>query len=154
MTQPMTHPSLPDDREKIPRILLRAVAVLLVTVLALVTYARVTDMPLASQPPEGVPVVAERTVIIYGSMTGEATVLGLDGTLIADLGPEEGGFVAGVWRALALKRGQSGVPENAPVTLTEYADGRIALTDPGTGWKAQLIGFGADNREAFARLLK
>jgi len=145
---------LPEDREKIPRILVRAVGIMLVTVLALTAYARITEMPLSATPPADVPVVAEKTVVITADMTGAATVRDISGALIADLPPEKGGFIAGVWRALALKREQAGVPVDAPVTLTEYADGRIALADAHTGWGAQLIGFGADNREAFAQLLK
>jgi hypothetical protein len=29
----------------------------------------------------------------------------------------------------------------------------MAITDPSTGWSADLMGFGADNASAFARLL-
>jgi len=142
------------DREKIPRWLLRSIAGLLVAVLMLTAWARITDQPLSAAPPEGVPIVKERYVQIFGDISGKARVLDASGTLIADLAPEEGGFVAGVWRALALKRRQAGVDPSAPVRLIGYADGRIQLRDPETGWRAELVGFGADNREAFARLLK
>ena len=142
------------DREKVPRILVRLIGAMLLLILALVSLARFSGMPPAASPPTGVPVLAERKVQIWGSITGEARVLDAHGTLIADLGPHEGGFVAGVWRALALKRRQAGIDPAAPVTLTRYADGRIQLRDPFTGWRAELIGFGATNREAFARLLR
>jgi putative photosynthetic complex assembly protein len=142
------------DREKIPRWLLRAIFGMLVLVLALVSYARLTDMPLSAAPPTDVAVVKERVLHIYGDISGEATVLDAGGSVVADLSSDEGGFVAGVWRALALKRRQAGVDPNAPVRLIGYADGRIQLRDPATGWRAELIGFGEDNREAFARLLK
>jgi putative photosynthetic complex assembly protein len=40
------------------------------------------------------------------------------------------------------------------VRLIRFEDGRIALKDDLTGWRAELIGFGADNTAAFARLLE
>ncbi|MEL7000230.1 MAG: photosynthetic complex assembly protein PuhC [Pseudomonadota bacterium] len=140
------------DRELVPRLLLRAVAALLVIVLAMVTWARVTGMPPTALPPEG-EIAKERTLHIFGDLTGSARVLDTHGVMIADLGPNEGGFIAGVARSLAMKRRQAGVEIAAPVRLIGYADGRIALRDDYTGWRAELIGFGKDNTAAFAKLL-
>jgi len=39
------------------------------------------------------------------------------------------------------------------VALVAYDTGRISIHDPSTGWSADLMGFGADNARAFARLL-
>lgn len=146
------HAAAREDRELVPRILLRAVAILLLLVLGMVTWARVTGLPLAAVPPEG-PIAQERQLHIFGDITGSARVLDTNGVLIADLDPTEGGFIAGVARSLTLKRRQAGVDPAASVHLIQYSDGRMALKDTLTGWRAELIGFGKDNAAAFARLL-
>lgn len=142
------------DREHVPRILLRAMLALVLITLGLVAFARLTNMEPASKFPDDLPVVAERIVMIHGSITGEARVLDADGTLIADLGPDEGGFVAGVWRSLQLERKPYGIEGSAPVRLIKFSDGRIALHDEFTDWRVDLIGFGPDNTAVFARLLE
>lgn len=149
----MAHVHAPsEDRERIPRILLRAMLALVLASLGLVTLARVTGTPPAAMPPD-LPVVKERTLHIYGSMSGEAQVLDAHGSMIADLAPSKGGFIAGVWRAMARERQKQKVPLDAPVRLVQFTDGRLGLRDDLTGWRVELIGFGADNTAAFARLL-
>jgi putative photosynthetic complex assembly protein len=141
------------DREMIPRVLLRAMAALVLSCLALVTYARLTDRPLEALPPDG-PVAVERVIHIDAGTDGAATIFAQDGTLIADLGTSEGGFIAGVWRAVQHERGKVDADPNAPVRLIRFEAGGLALRDDLTGWRAELIGFGADNAAAFARLLE
>ena len=141
------------DKEKIPRILLRAIAILLVTITALVAYARFTGIPPTAMPPD-IPIVKERTLIIYGSMEGKARVLDQHGTLIADLAPDQGGFIAGVWRSMARVRAQHDIAADAPVRLVKFSDGHLGLRDDFTGWRVELVGFGKDNTAAFARLLE
>src|SRR6056297_2129008 len=46
-----------------------------------------------------------------------------------------------------------GVEGNAPVTVTEYADGRIELHDPASGWTTQVSSFGAGNLNVWRALL-
>ena len=142
-----------EDREKIPRWLLRAILALVVIVMALVTFARVTGMEPAAMPPKDVPVVAERTLVIFGDQEGHARVLDQYGSQIADLSPEQGGFISGVWRSMARIRSQQGIDPNAPVRLVRFADGRLGLRDDLTGWRVELLGFGRDNTAAFAKLL-
>ncbi len=149
----MSAHTLPQDREKVPRILLRAIAVLIIVCVAIVSWARITGQTPAAMPPD-IPVVQERVLHIFGEMTGAARVLDANGTLVADLGPDEGGFIAGVARSLALKRNQAGVDPAAPVRLVRFADGHLGLRDDFTQWRAELIGFGKDNTAAFARLLE
>jgi putative photosynthetic complex assembly protein len=86
-------------------------------------------------------------------MSGAATVLDANGTLIGRLSPETGGFIAGVGRVLDRERTKHGVPLNGPVTIIGRADGRVSIHDPSTGWGADLMGFGQDNARAFVRLL-
>lgn len=140
------------DKEMIPRALLRAVGLLILAVLVLVSFARLTDRPLIATPPDSL-VVAERTILLSGDLAGAATVRDTDGTLIADLSPEEGGFISGVWRVILRERTKARAPHAGPVVLRCDTGGRISIHDPSTGWSADLMGFGADNARAFARLL-
>ncbi|MCU0909913.1 MAG: putative photosynthetic complex assembly protein PuhC [Rhodobacteraceae bacterium] len=141
------------DREMIPTVLVRAMFALVLASLVIVAYARLTDRPLEATPPTGLAVAKERPILLYGDMSGSARVLDLDGTVIADLDPSQGGFIAGVWRVLQRVRGQAQVALDAPVRLVLWEDGRLSILDDTTGWRAELTGFGADNLDAFARLL-
>jgi putative photosynthetic complex assembly protein len=145
------HPQ-PNDRELIPRVMARAMLALVLAVLVLVTLARLTDRPLTATPPKG-EIVARRDVILSGDMAGSATVRDLDGAILADLTPEQGGFISGVWRVIQRERTKHRVAPDGPVILTRRETGRIGIQDPSTGWSADLMGFGADNARAFARLL-
>lgn len=144
------------DKEMVPTILVRAMFILCVCVLIIVSYARLTDRPLSAQPPtvDEVPIVMERTVQIYAELNGSARVLGLDGSVIATFAPDEGGFIAGVYRVLERERGAVGAQASDPIRVVRFADGRIGLRDTFTDFRAELVGFGADNEAAFARLLE
>lgn len=149
MEQTQTHPK-PD---MIPRALIRALLALVLSVLAIVTFARLTDQPLSATPPQS-PVAQERSLILStNDLSGAARVFGADGTLLISLDPEEGGFIAGVARVLERERNKARVAQNTPITLTRGTNGRLSIHDPSTGWRADLMGFGADNAKAFARLL-
>ncbi len=146
---PMRHPR---DKELVPRIMMRMVLVLILSVLAIVSYARLTDRPLIATPPEA-ETVFSRDVLLSGDMSGTATIRETDGTLIADLTPDEGGFISGVWRVIQRERTKHRVALDGPVTLIRKDNGRVSIHDPSTGWSADLMGFGADNARAFMRLL-
>ncbi|MFC0159934.1 photosynthetic complex assembly protein PuhC [Mameliella alba] len=141
-----------DDKELVPRVMVRLVGALMLTVLALVTAARLTDRPLEALPPGGA-VTLSREIVLSGDMAGAARVHTPEGVLIADLAPEEGGFISGVYRVLLHERGKNGVAPDAPVTLLQRDTGRLELHDSSTGWRADLMGFGADNARAFGRFL-
>ncbi len=140
------------DREMVPRVLLRAVALLLLAVLLMVSWARLTGQTPAAMPPDS-KIVQERTLYLFGEMSGAVRVLDENGTMIADLPPNKGGFIAGVSRSLTLKRRQAGIDPGLPVRLVKFDDGHLGLRDDASGWRAELIGFGKDNTAAFARLL-
>jgi putative photosynthetic complex assembly protein len=144
------------DREMIPTILIRAMFVLCVSVLLIVSYARLTDRPLEAMPPslEEAPIVMERTIRIFGNMDGSARVLDAGGNVIANLSSQEGGFVAGISRVLERERGAVGLDASEPIRLVRFSDGRIGLRDDYTDFRAELFGFGADNEAVFARLLE
>ena len=145
------------DREMVPTILLQAMATLIVCALLIVGYARLTDRPLEAMPAfaDTTPVARERHILIDADgTTGAARVLGADGSVLADFGADEGGFVAGVQRALAFERRRQGVDPALPVRLVLFEGGQLSLRDDATGWRAELVGFGADNAAVFAALLK
>ena len=149
----MTTSPLPRDKELVPRKLLLLTLGMMLASLALVTTAKLTDAPMTALPDMNAPVAAERLIILHGEMNGRATVLDQHGQVITRLSPEAGGFIAGMQRALARVRTQHGLPQELPVRLIRFESGRLALTDPHTDWRAELIGFGRDNTAAFAQLL-
>jgi putative photosynthetic complex assembly protein len=140
-----------DRRAMIP--LLRAVAAMVLFSLAMVTIARIMGMEPAATPDDTAPVLAERLIRIEGSLDGSARVADENGVVFADLGPMEAGFIGGVHRSLERVRMLSKIEGNPPVRLVRFADGRLGLRDPSTGWRAELIGFGDTNRDAFLALL-
>ena len=75
------------------------------------------------------------------------------GTVIAELPADKGGFVAGIERVIDRERTLRGIEDAQPVLLQLREGNRLSLTDPATGWSAELMGFGATNTRTFARLL-
>jgi putative photosynthetic complex assembly protein len=142
----------PEHRDLVPRAMVRMMFGMVMLCLLLVSAHVWTGQPVRNVPPKGA-VVAEHVFHLDGDMAGAATVRLSDGTLIADLSPEEGGFVSGVWRVLQRERTKARTALDGPVTVTAYDNGRMAIFDPSTGWGADLMAFGQDNAAAFARLL-
>ena len=149
-------PTTPRMRHKaeelVPLFLVRARFALMVGCRVLVAAARLTDRPLEATP-SAAPVVAERVIFLTGDTSGAARVLDASGNVIADLPGDQGGFIAGVQRVIERERAQHGVAQNAPVLLQLRDGNRLSITDPSTGWSAELMGFGATNLRSFARLL-
>ena len=140
------------DREMIPTRLLWAMLALVLACLGVVTIASLTDRPLEAMPPN-LPVVQEREIVIRAEMSGAALIEDKTGSIIADLGPTEGGFIAGVGRVLHRERTKHGLDPALPVRLIQYSDGRLALRDDHTSWRAEIRGFGQTNEAAFYSLL-
>ncbi|GIT91374.1 hypothetical protein JANAI62_18310 [Jannaschia pagri] len=145
------------DKEMVPTLLLRAVGVLVACALFITTYAALTDRPLEAMPAlEGgdVAIVKQRAIMLDADgTTGAARVLDANGTVIATFDTEQGGFVAGVHRVLVFERDRRGQDIRAPIRLVLFENGQLSLRDDLTGWRAELIGFGAKNADTFARLL-
>ena len=78
----ITSQQMREDREMVPRILIRAVGLLLAACLGIAVYARVTDHPLVSHLPE-IEVVEEQTVRIYDDEILTLLVV-LDERMLAD----------------------------------------------------------------------
>lgn len=155
----MSHGSIEAPRplrkpvKRMPDGLLHGVAIMVAFSLAIVIYARVTGMEPAAMPPSDVAVVQERLIQIIGTGDGGAMVIDDEGVTLANLDATQAGFIGGVARSLDRERMLHKVADNPPVLLTRYADGRLGLRDPSTGWRVELIGFGQTNRDAFAALL-
>ena len=142
-----------DQVETIPRIILRAVGLLVVGTTAAVAYARWTGMPPAARPPVQAEAASAELIIVGDGMSAVTVIEAGTGRVVAVLSGESAGFIAGVQRALSRTRMLQDVPEDAPVRVVRWADGRMSLIDPATGWRVEVHGFGRDNEEAFARLL-
>jgi putative photosynthetic complex assembly protein len=138
------------SREKIPTGLLLAMAALALSSLIVASYAVLTGQPKTGVP-EPAAIVTERPIVLEGHGAKSVTVREPDGTVILDL--SHGGFVAVVENALSRTRQVRGVGPDLPVRLVRYANGRLSLIDPASGWSVELGAFGDDNRAAFERLL-
>jgi len=140
----------PDRPEVVPGWLVGAMISLALASLALVTFAVLTDRPHVGVPVPAAP-VAERLIVLDGHGARAVTVREPDGTVIADL--SHGGFVAVVQNGLERERGIRGLDPDLPVRLVAFANGRLAVIDPETGWSVELGNFGDQNRAAFERLM-
>lgn len=136
----------------IPPFMGKALIALVFGALVVTAFARWTDQPLSATPPVS-EVVQSRDLILRADQSGKIIVLDTMGSAVAHLDETQGGFIAGVARVLERERANEGIALNGPVTLARHKNGRLSITDPSTGWSADLMGFGADNAKAFARLL-
>lgn len=140
------------EDDLVPMFMVRAMFALVVVCLVLVSAARITGRPLEATPTDA-PIIAERAIFLSGDTSGAARVLDANGSVLADLPGEQGGFIAGVQRVIDRERNKSGVSLDGPVLLQLREGNRLSITDPSTGWSAELMGFGATNFRSFARLL-
>jgi putative photosynthetic complex assembly protein len=146
---PQNIPTRNGERDMIPKGLLRGMIALVFTAVALVSYASITKRPLEGVP-EASTMVRERFLILEGKSAQAVTVKTPDGQLLVDL--PHGGFVTVIQSGVATERRRQGVTDNPPVRLVQYANNRLVLEDPSTGWSAELYAFGSDNKAAFERL--
>lgn len=142
----------PHQPEMVPRFMVIAMFSLMGLSLSLVGYSRLTDAPKTGVLIEA-PVVAERTIQMVATREGAVTVLNTEGEVIARSGDDKAGFIGVVWRVLARHRLTQGLPDIAPVRVLRRENGHIAVHDTVTDWSIELIGYGADNVAAFARLV-
>jgi putative photosynthetic complex assembly protein len=141
------------DRELVPRRMVRAMFALVMICLIMVSLYRWFEGPVQYTAPDS-PVVIEKVLYLEGNMSGSAKVFAEDRTVVAEYSPEEGGFLSGMWRVLQRERTKARVALDGPVIVRARENNRLEIFDPSTGWGADLMGFGADNSAAFARLLK
>ncbi len=138
------------EGDMIPKGLLFAMLALALASVAIVSYGVWTGRPHAGQPVAAA-ITVERTVILEGHGAKAVTVRSADGSLLLDLA--HGGFVTVIQNSLERVRLVHGIDKTLPVRLVQYANGRLTIIDPETGWSAELGAFGSDNRAAFERLM-
>lgn len=129
------------DREMIPRGMIVAMAALALGALALASYASLSGRPLVGVPPAA-PVVESRSFVLESDSVAARAVTP-DGRVLLDT--DNGAFIAVVGDALRRERTVNRIAGNPPVTLDRLANGRLVLTDPATGWSAEMTSFGAGN---------
>tara|TARA_B100001939_G_scaffold118951_2_gene103256 strand:- start:1749 stop:2225 length:477 start_codon:yes stop_codon:yes gene_type:complete len=138
--------------EMISRAMIRAICALIIGVLALVSYATFTGRTPSATVPQG-NVVKSRLIIIEAENTGAVRIFTADGELIADLSAKQGGFISSIDRSLRRQRVVADLPKSGPVLLTLDDLNRLKISDPQSGWSADLMAFGSSNIGAFAMLL-
>lgn len=152
----MTHMNTPNmklqDKEMVPRFLVQAMFALMLSSLALVAFARLTDRPLVGVP-EASAVTAEKVVTLVGTREGNVTVLDASGQVIARSAENKNGFIGVIWRVLERHRMLNDLANTAPVRVVRRENGHVAILDTASDWSVELIGYGQDNVAAFARLV-
>ena len=138
--------------EMISRAMVRAIVALIIGVLALVSYATFTGRTPSAVVPEGA-VVKSRLILIQAEDSGAARIFTAEGKLIADLSAKQGGFISSIDRSLRRKRVVANLSQSGPVLLTLDDLNRLKISDPQSGWSADLMAFGKSNIGAFAMLL-
>lgn len=138
------------DDDLIPRPMLYACFALVLGALTFTTWSVVSGRDTVGQP-QPAAVLAERALVLEGAGAQAVRVKNPDGSLLLHL--DNGGFIAVVQGGLDRARLVRGVEAAAPVRLVSYANGRLALEDPSTGWSVELGAFGDKNKAVWTALL-
>jgi len=136
----------------VPPFVARAMFALMIAAVGLVAYAKITDKPLVAVVQQA-PVVQSLDVVITGDKSGIYTVASPDGTLLARSSDDMAGFLGVMGRVIDRERRVHGVTGTPPLQIVRRDNGNVAILDPTTGMATELIGYGADNVAAFAKLL-
>jgi putative photosynthetic complex assembly protein len=140
--------------EPIPRAALIGAAVLIATAFGAAAYGRLNADAAAGVETQQVALLASRDLIFRDGEDGSVQVIDAQGDdVVFVAAPGTNGFIRGVMRGMARHREMRDIGAAAPFRLTMYVNGRLSLTDPETDRTIELNAFGADNRDAFARLL-
>lgn len=142
------------DKEMVPKFLIQSMFALMFASVALVSYAQFAGVPNVGVLVEA-PIVAERSVILTGDRAGTYAVSdAVTGDLIAMSSDEMAGFIGVMGRVIDRQREIEDVVGEQPVRIVRRDNGHIAIIDDTTGMVVELIGYGADNVVAFARLVE
>ncbi|MFU8822997.1 photosynthetic complex assembly protein PuhC [Yoonia sp.] len=144
----MKHP----EKMLVPPFVARAMFGLMFVVVAMVAFARLTDVPLIAAVDQA-PIAQSLDVIITGDKTGIYEVTSPDGTLLARSSDDMAGFLGVMGRVIDRERVVQGVPLDGTLQVVRRENGNIAILDASTGMATELIGYGRDNIAAFANLL-
>ncbi len=140
------------DKEMVPRILVQGMFALMLASLGIVAYAQWAQVPNRGVLVEA-PVVQSLDIVMTGDRNGIYQVMGADGTLLASSADHKAGFIGVIGRVVDRKRLVYGLSGEQPLQVVRRENGNIAIIDETTAMSVELIGYGADNVAAFARLL-
>jgi len=136
--------------EPFPRGPLIAAGVLVAASIALAALGSVARIGRTELPP-GTP-VASYDMRFTAQPDGTLQVTTPDGRALAVLPVGKDGFIRGVLHSIDRERRRASAPADAPLRVTRFTDGRIALIDPATGQRFDIDVFGPTNAGSFARL--
>ena len=140
------------DKEMVPRFLVQAMFGLMAATLSIVAYAQWFDVPNRGVLIEA-PITQSLEIVMVGDRSGTYEVMTTDGQLIASSSEEKAGFIGVMGRVIDRERFVHDLTGNAPITVVRRENGNIAIIDDTTDLSVELIGYGADNVAAFAKLL-
>jgi len=153
--------SVPHDHDapipKVPLAMIGGIAVLSLLLAAASSFGLVDRdaVPEASRAAAGTEQVASRSLFFHDASDGGVLISdAATGATVSKVEPGTGGFIRSTMRGLVLVRQRAGIGDETPFELTEWTDGGLTLSDPATGERRELVGFGDDNRAAFAVLLE
>jgi putative photosynthetic complex assembly protein len=136
----------------IPSFILRGVGAMIVGVVVLVAFVRLTGIGAVKVPEP--PAVEQRDLRFLDRSDGSIDVVdAASDELVRTIAPGSNGFLRGTMRGLARERRRSGIGDEIPFRLVAHADGRMTLSDPATGRKVDLGSFGPTNAAVFAELM-
>lgn len=139
-------------RQKIPRGVLVATAVMMLLSIGLAAGAR--RVYLASPPPQAAPAQESIDITFADRPDGSIAVHeASSGREVSLVPPRSNGFIRGVLRGMFRTRKLEAVARGERFHLAREADGRLTLTDPQTGRHIQLNSFGPTNAAVFHQLL-
>lgn len=141
------------DRDMVPKVLVQGMFALMIASVAIVAFAQWTGVPNSGVLVEA-PVTQERSVLLTGGRDMTFTVTdAATGAEIARSSDLRAGFIGVIGRVIERDRLVKRIEGNPPVRLVRRENGHTAIIDDSTGLVVELIGYGADNVAAFARLL-
>ncbi|WP_342077597.1 photosynthetic complex assembly protein PuhC [Yoonia sp. SS1-5] len=140
------------DKEMVPKILVQGMFALMASTLAIVAYAQWADVPQQGVLIEA-PIVKSLDIVISGDRSGTYQIHDTAGTLLASSTDDKAGFIGVMGRVVDRERGVRGIAPDLPLQVVRRDNGNVAIIDATTGSVTELIGYGADNVAAFARLL-
>ena len=129
------------------------VFLLLVGIVALVAWARMTDQPPAAQPKD-LPLTFERVLFMSAELDGSASITDETGNLVAEYGAGEAVFVSTIVRVIHRERQKANANVAGPIHLRRRGEKRLTVFDPETKRETELSSFGKDNVASFAALLE
>lgn len=141
------------DRDMVPKVLVQGMFALMIASVAIVAFAQWTGAPNAGVLVQA-PVVKERAIVLTGGrdMTYGVTDAATGAEIARSSDPLDG-FIGVIGRVIERDRQVNRIEGNPPVRLVRRDNGHTAIIDDSTGLVVELIGYGADNVAAFARLL-